>query len=88
MSRYLPCPRCGSRIVNRLQYYDICACQIPTMIADEPASEREKRWLNTATRLYKKMRYVDAVVLVEAILMDHPTSKAAQDLLWQLRESG
>ena len=88
MSRYLPCPRCGSRIVNRLQYYDICACQIPTMIAEEPASEREKRWLNTATRLYKKMRYVDALVLVEAILMDRPTSKVAQDLLWQLRESG
>ena len=58
------------------------------MIAEEPASEREKRWLNTATRLYKKMRYVDALVLVEAILMDRPTSKVAQDLLWQLRESG
>ena len=81
ISCYLPCPRCGNRIINRLQYYDICACQIPTMIAEEPASERESRWLHTAKRLYEKRRYDEGDAVVEAVLIDRPASKAAQELL-------
>ena len=83
MSGYVPCPRCGSRIINRLQYYEICACQIPKMITEEPAIERELRWLHTAKRLYEKRRYNDGDAVVEAVLLDHPTSKEAQEMLWK-----
>ena len=83
MSQYLPCPQCGSRILNRLQHYDMCACQIPSMIKEEPISEREKRWLCTAQRLFEKGRVDEGKNLVEAVLMDNPSSKRAQDMQWQ-----
>lgn len=83
MNEYQPCPRCGSRILNRLQYYDICACQIHKLLEEEPASEREARWLKQARRLKNQGCFSEARSIAEAVLMDHPTSEAAQELLGQ-----
>ena len=83
MSEYLHCPRCGSRIINRLQYYELCACQIHNLLNEEPASEREVRWLHQARRLNNAMRFAEGKAIVQAILQDNPKCKEAQEMLWQ-----
>ena len=81
MSEYQPCPRCGSRILNRLQYYDLCACQIHNLLVEEPASEREVRWMKQARRLKNRGCVSEARSIAVAVLMDHPTSEEAQEFL-------
>ena len=83
MFEYLPCPRCGSRILNKLQHYNLCACQIPSMIKEEPISEREARWLKTVRSCYKYGRDEEGRAILEAILLEHPTSQEAQEMLWR-----
>lgn len=86
MSQYLPCSRCGSRVINKLQYYDLCGCQVSGMLEEQTAFEREARWLHEACKLNGKGQIAEGKALVEAILLDHPKSEAALKLLWQFHD--
>ena len=105
MHQYLPCPRCGSRIINRFQYYDICGCQVrggldalspaeqemiksvmPTISFlnvpyDGSPQGREARWLQIAEQHLAAGRSAEGEAVLEAVLLDHPRSEAAIEML-------